>query len=226
MSHGGPQTIWNRPVRGARGPQGELSHERIAATGIGLADATGLRSVTMRAVADALGASAAGLYRYVRGRDEVIALMVDAALADLSYPTPDGQWQTQLLAVANDQLRVYRAHPWLGSAGFGAGPAGPNALRHFDRCLAIVSALPASNAAKMEALAMLTGVVTLFARPTAGRPADPRILFSALDPQAHPHLAAALAARDQSSASPDLFDRTIQSLLRGLLQEAAEVRDS
>lgn len=226
MSHGTPQTIWTRPVRGARGPQGELSHDRIAATGIGLADATGLRSVTMRAVADALGASAAGLYRYVRGRDEVIALMVDAALADLSYPTPDGQWQSQLLAVAKDQLRVHRAHPWLVTAGFGVGPAGPNALRHFDRCLAIMAGLPASNAAKMEALAMLTGVVTLFARPAASEPADPRTLFSALDPQEHPHLAAALVPADQASASPDLFDRTIQSLLRGLLQEVADVSDS
>ena len=213
-----PESIWTRPVRGARGPQGELSRDQLAATAIDLADAGDLRSVTMRGVAHALGTTAGGLYRYVRSRDELIALMVDAALADLHFPTPDGTWQQQILAVAGDQLRVYRAHPWLVVAGLGSGPIGPNALRYFDRCLAIMAAVPASNAAKMEALAMLTGVVTLFARPAASQPVDPRILFSALDPEAHPTLAAALASAEPSTSRPDLFVRTIRSLLSGLLQ--------
>lgn len=216
-----PQSIWTRPVRGARGPQGELSRDQIAAAAIGLADVADLRSVTMRAVGDALGSSAAGLYRYVRTRDELIALMVDAALADLRLPEPDGQWKRQLLAVAHEQLRVYQEHPWLVSAGLGTGPIGPNALRYFDHCLAILGGVPASNASKMEALAMLTGVVTLFARPGASQAADPRLLFSARDPHAHPHLTAALIRSDQPNSGPDLFDRTVLSLLGGLLPTAS-----
>ena len=146
----------------------------------------------MRAVADAVGLSAAGLYRYVRSRDDLITLMVDAALKDMTLPIPDGDWEHQLLVVAHELLGIYVAHPWLAEAAFGSGPAGPNALRYFDHCLAIMAALPASPATKMEALGMLTGVVSLFARAAASPPPDPRTLFAALDPQAHPHLTAAL----------------------------------
>lgn len=217
MSDVRPETIWNRPARGARGPKGELGRDRLAATGIDLADAGGLRSVTMRAVADTLGTTAGGLYRYVRSRDELVALMVDAVLAELHVPAPEGRWQDQILAVATDQLRLYLAHPWLAEPGLGSGPAGPHALTYFDRCLSIMVAVPASNAAKMEALAILTGVVSLFARAASTQPVDPRVLFSGLDPGAQPTLAAALASTDPPAARPDLFARTIHSLLSGLL---------
>ncbi len=217
MSHVSQQTIWNRPVRGTRGPRGELTRDQIAATAIGLADGTGLPSVTMRALADVLGVSAGGLYRYVRGRDELLALMADAALADLRFPTPAGDWEQELLFVARDLLRVHLAHPWLVVVGTVSGPIGPKALRCFDRCLEILAALPAGNAAKMEALAMLFGVVTLFAQAGTREPVDAGTLFSALDPEAHPHLAAVLGASGRSASDTDLFDRTIRSLLRGLL---------
>ena len=144
--------------------------------------------------------------------------MVDAALEDMTLPIPNGDWESQLLAVAHELLGVYIAHTWLGEAAFGSGPAGPNALRYFDRCLAIMAALPARAATKMEALAMLTGVVSLFARAAATQPPDPAILFAALDPQAHPNLTAALAAPDQPERQPDLFQRTLTSLLSCLLK--------
>lgn len=173
----------------------------------------------MRAVGNELGTSAAGLYRYVRSRDELLALMVDAALADLTYPTPDGDWTRQLLEVARDQLDLYRAHPWLVAASLEAGPIGPNGLRHFDRCLAILDTVDAPGVAKMEALAMLTGVVSLFARPVPEQAADPGLLFAVLDPVAHPHLTAVLVAPPDTPAPEreDLFDRVVRSLLNGLL---------
>ncbi len=120
--------------------------------------------------------------------------------------------------MARELLGVYIAHTWLGEAAFRSGPAGPNALRYFDRCLAIMAGLPASPATKMESLGMLTGVVSLFARAAAGQPPDPAILFAALDPRAHPNLTAAVAAPDQPERKPDLFQRTLTSLLSGLLR--------
>ena len=213
-----PETIWTRSRHGSRGPQRELSPEQLAATAVALADEAGLRAVTMRAVAQALGTTAGGLYRYVRGRDELVALMVDAALGDLRYPAAEGTWKQQLLAVAQEQLRVYRAHPWLVEAALRPGPLGPQSLRYLDSCLAIMAEVPAGTTAKMEALAMTTGVVTLFARPEAVAPTDPRLLFAALDPQAQPTLAEVLTAPPVAAAArPDLFERTLAGLLDGLL---------
>lgn len=174
----------------------------------------------MRAVAERLGTSAAGLYRYVRSRDELIALMVDQAIGELRLAPTEGTWRERILAVAIEQRDLYAMHPWLmtAEAGPGAGSMGPQALRYFDRCLAILAEVPASPTTKMEALAMLTGVVTLFARPVAAESADPRALFAALDPQEHPTLTAALAEPSPPApAQPDLFARTIDSLLTGLL---------
>jgi hypothetical protein len=113
----------------------------------------------------------------------------------------DGDWERQLLVVAHELLGIYVAHTWLQEAAPRSGPAGPNALRYFDRCLAIMAALPASPATKMEALGMLTGVVSLLHVPRPAHP-DPRILFGALDPQAHPHLTAPTSrSASQTSSS-------------------------
>ena len=215
MSGVSPQTIWNRPVRGTRGPHRELSRDQIATAAIELADAGGLRSVTSRR-------------RRGRGNQcrRVVPVRAQPRRADradgrrgagghdIAHPEQDWErqwrWSTNCFRLA--------AHSWLSKAAFGSGPAGPHALRYFDGCLAIMVGLPASAATKMEALAMLTGVVSLFARAAASQPPDPRILFAALDPQAHPHLTTALAAPDQPERQPDLFQRTLTSVLSGLLR--------
>lgn len=121
------------------------------------------------------------------------------------------------MAVLCGAWGISSARAWGTVAARVSQMSGPNALRYFDRCLAILAALPASPATKMEALGMLTGVVSLFARAAASPPPDPRILFGALDRQAHPHLTAALTAPHQPERQPDLFQRTLTSLFNGLL---------
>ncbi|HEY5843670.1 MAG TPA: TetR/AcrR family transcriptional regulator, partial [Mycobacterium sp.] len=83
-----PQTkardsIWTRPDRGTRGPRPEHSRTEIAAAAIVLADSGGLDAATMRAVAGALGTTAGSLYRYLSSREDLLDLMIDAALGEL-----------------------------------------------------------------------------------------------------------------------------------------------
>jgi AcrR family transcriptional regulator len=57
----------------------------------------GLDELTMKRVADQLGMSIAGLYRYVNGRDELLELAREQALARLRTPEERGQhWATWL----------------------------------------------------------------------------------------------------------------------------------
>src|SRR5690349_18998544 len=77
------ESIWTRPDRGTRGPRPEHSRAEIAAAAIALADSGGLAAATMRAVAAELGTAAGSLYRYLSSRDDLLDLMVDAALAEL-----------------------------------------------------------------------------------------------------------------------------------------------
>ena len=63
--------------------------------------------------------------------------------------------------------------------------------------------LTCGTAAKMEAIAMITGIVSLFARGTPEQPpaVDPSTIFAAASAQRHPHLLAALTTPDQRAAA-------------------------
>jgi len=172
----------------------------------------------MRAVADALGTTAGSLYRYLNSRDELLDLMVDAVLAELVLNRePIGDWLDDLVAVADGQLALHRRHPWLLEVS-PSGVFGPSATDYVEDCLRIMAPLTSTTEAKMEAIAMITGVVTLFARVPANRPpVAPTSIFVAASPERHPHLLAALTRPGHGSPRPDIFERTIRSVLRGLL---------
>jgi AcrR family transcriptional regulator len=242
-------SIWSRRETGRRGPRPEFSRDEITTAAIELADRQGLAAVSMRAVAGALGTAAGTLYRYVNSRDELLALMVDAALAGfppagsapagvgaddpvdgpVDGPAPvDGGWLDAMANLAHHQLALYRGHPWLLEAGLRVGSFGPRALDYFERCLLILSPLPNPVGEKLEAVGLVTGVVSLFARSGSAATTDgagptgstgagsPAAAFAAVDPAAHPLLVAALTT---PSAPPrqDLFDRAVRSVLVGLL---------
>ena len=65
---------------------------------------------------------------------------------------------------------------------------------------------------------MITGVVSLFARSAAQAHQGNPSLFGTTSPQAHPYLIAALTQPSPPSPLPDLSERTIRSVLRGLLE--------
>jgi AcrR family transcriptional regulator len=62
---------------GARGPKPGLTIEEITGAAIELADAAGLEHLSMRRVAERLGAGTMSLYRYAAGKAELLDLMVD-----------------------------------------------------------------------------------------------------------------------------------------------------
>ena len=74
--------LWGTRQRPRRGPKPSLSLERIVTEAIALADAEGLANLSMQHLAERLGCAKMALYRYVPGKSELVALMVDAALGD------------------------------------------------------------------------------------------------------------------------------------------------
>ncbi|MFI0905447.1 TetR/AcrR family transcriptional regulator C-terminal domain-containing protein [Streptomyces sioyaensis] len=91
-----------------------LSRESVVRAGVRVADAEGLRALSMRRVAAEFGVSSMALYRHVAGKDELVLLMADAAFAgiELPEPAPDG-WRARMEAGARLQWELYRRHPWL-----------------------------------------------------------------------------------------------------------------
>ena len=74
--------LWGTPQRPRRGPKPSLSLERIVTEAIALADAEGLANLSMQHLAERLGCAKMALYRYVPGKAELVALMLDAGLGD------------------------------------------------------------------------------------------------------------------------------------------------
>ena len=72
-----PEFIW--PRLQAAGAKRRLSYDALVRAAAEIADRQGIEAVTMRSVATALNAGAMSLYRYVRGKDDLLDLILDAA---------------------------------------------------------------------------------------------------------------------------------------------------
>jgi AcrR family transcriptional regulator len=204
-----------RPTARRRGPAPAHTRGDIAAVAVALADKDGLPALSMRAVATALGTGAGSLYRYVASRDELLNLMNDHVLGELRpYPLIVEPWMDAVLLVGRRQLELYRRHPWLLDVIEQSTDFGPEALAWLDHCLHVLEPVDRTSTAKLEAIAMMTGVTTLFAR----RSRTPGRALPSFDPGAYPHLTAAMVS-PPTPAVPhrDLYERTVRSLLTGLL---------
>ena len=90
-------------------------------------------------------------------------------------------------------------------------------MNYFEYGLRIMAPLTCGTATKLEAVAMITGAVSLFARSAAQAHQGSPSLFGTASPQEHPYLIAALTEPGPPSPLPDLFEQTIRSVLRGWL---------
>ncbi|WP_329391984.1 TetR/AcrR family transcriptional regulator C-terminal domain-containing protein (plasmid) [Streptomyces sp. NBC_01351] len=171
----GPQP----PAKPARGPKRGLTLDGIALAGIGIADAEGLGAVSMQRVAGELAVTKMALYRYVPGKAELVALMVEAAL-----PVPPeavggagagvvgGAWRERLGVWARDLYAGFRRHPWLLEATVGVRVMGPRELGWMERALAALDGCGLSGAEAMDAVVLLAGHVRGIAEQerAGGRP--------------------------------------------------------
>ena len=80
----------------AREKRRTLDQARVVRAALALLDEAGLDELTMRRLADRLGVKAASLYRHVRNKDELLALLGDEISAEIPLPPASGGWQQQL----------------------------------------------------------------------------------------------------------------------------------
>jgi AcrR family transcriptional regulator len=147
--------IWLRPARAPRGPRPTLSREEITRAAVKLADADGLRAVSMRRIAAKLGAGATSLYWYVSGKDDLYELMADEVIGEIRLPERlTGDWRTDLRTIARDTHAVLRRHPWTVLLGIQPG-LGPKTQRYGRAAMAAFDGLGLDVATKINILAVL-----------------------------------------------------------------------
>ncbi len=133
--------VWTRTDRISRKPR--FSRDDIAATAIRIADAEGFEAVSMRRLAAEMGAGTMTLYHYVRTKDELLALVVDAMMGELLYPPDEpipADWREALTGIATRTRAALERHPWTLDIN-DDGLLGPNSVRHFDQTMQAVAPL-------------------------------------------------------------------------------------
>ncbi|MGV9848728.1 TetR/AcrR family transcriptional regulator [Streptomyces sp. NPDC003442] len=124
-----PGAVWFRTGKTSR-PRPQLSHERIIATAVELLDRDGERKLSMRRLAERLGAHATSLYWHVATKDDVLDLALDAVFAELDLPERhSASWQEDIEAFMTGLRSVLLRHPWAAPLANSRPLMGPNALR-------------------------------------------------------------------------------------------------
>src|SRR5262245_23549209 len=107
-----------------------LDQAQVVRAALALLDEVGLDELTMRRLAGQLGIKAASLYRHVRSKDELLALLGDEISGEIPFPRGTGTWQEQLTEIAWNVRRGLLAHRDAARVLANSPPVGPRRLRH------------------------------------------------------------------------------------------------
>ncbi|HSY23087.1 MAG TPA: TetR/AcrR family transcriptional regulator C-terminal domain-containing protein [Polyangiaceae bacterium] len=144
-----------------RAREGDLSRARIVEAAIALADEQGMGALSLRAVASKIGAPVMSLYRHVRGKEELVQAMTEAALrSEPLPPEPPPAWREQIELAVRCEWRALRRHPWLARVMTLTRPEPlPSAIAYADWMFRALSQAGLSPVAQMHAHVILHGFV-------------------------------------------------------------------
>ena len=202
------EAAWGRGVRPSKGPKPGLSLARIVHAAVDVASAEGLAAVSMSRIASELGAAPMSLYRYLAAKDELLALMIDAAFRTLpGAAVPNEGWREGLSRWAREHLAVLRRYPWIVRIPITGPPITPNQVAWFEQGLTCLRGTGLSEQQKISVLLLVNGFVrndallTSDLKIAAGAtgaaveiPSYARLLSRLVDAQQFPALTDAIAA--------------------------------
>ncbi|MEL7977756.1 TetR/AcrR family transcriptional regulator [Isoptericola sp. F-RaC21] len=151
--------LWRGPAPARRGPKPRFSVDAVVAAATEIADEHGLDAVTMQSVAARLGTTKMALYRYVPGRVELDALLLDTALGAAPPVTAGADWRAALTGWAGSVHARALERPWAVELAQRPHVPGPVELAWYEAGLAALTDLPLSGAEKLDTLALLVGHV-------------------------------------------------------------------
>jgi AcrR family transcriptional regulator len=227
--------LWGTRQPPRRGPKPSLSLERIVTEAIALADAEGLANLSMQHLAERLGCAKMALYRYVPGKAELVALMVDAGIGDPPQPPAETAHTAQTAAPGEQPWRAilrlwattiygrYHAHPWAIEATAGARPMGPNEMAWLETALAALTGTGLTGAERLDAVVLLNGHARSLVQVTSAGQEDPeqeiaRQVGTVLSahPDRYPQVLAAFSDSAPSARRDNALHFGIDRILDGL----------
>jgi AcrR family transcriptional regulator len=227
------EAAWGLREPPRKGPKPGLTLARIVAAAVDVAATEGLACLSMKRVATELGASTMSLYRYVAAKDELLALMVDAAIGTPPpRPGAEESWRAGLSRWSWAYLAVLRRHSWALRVPITGPQVTPNLTAWIEDGLRSMRDTGLTEPEKLSVILLLSGYVrnaaTLAADMGAGAsasgtpapimPAWGRLLAQLTGPEDFPSLHAALASGvfDQDDDPEDEFSFGLERVLDGI----------
>jgi AcrR family transcriptional regulator len=147
-----PLDVWTRNDRASRKPR--FTRDDIAAAAIRIADSEGFDAVSMRRIAADLDAGTMTLYHYIRTKDELLSLIIDAFMDEVALPVGTelpSSWRDAMTLIARRSRDAIRRHPWMFDISDDPS-LGPNGVRHFDQSLQALATLDVDIQGKLDVL--------------------------------------------------------------------------
>ncbi|MFJ3927652.1 TetR/AcrR family transcriptional regulator [Streptomyces sp. NPDC090022] len=120
------------PAQPTREP---LTRQRVLRAAVGLADAGGLETLSMRKLGEAVGVEAMSLYNHVANKEDLLDGMVDLVFGEVELPAPGDDWRPAMRQRAVSMRQVLARHPWAIGLMESRSTPGPATLRHHDAVL-------------------------------------------------------------------------------------------
>lgn len=131
-----PEPPWRSAPKRGRAPRPQLSRDVVVTAALKVVESEGGDALTMRRVADEIGVSASSLYGYVANKEELVQLVLEQIMTEISFPQAGQDWQDMLRGWARETLGVFRRHPGVAGLTLGRVPFGPSMLAGVERMLA------------------------------------------------------------------------------------------
>jgi AcrR family transcriptional regulator len=147
-----------------------LTRERVIGAAVALADREGLESLSMRRLADELGAGAMSLYHYVSNKEQLVDEMIDVVFGEIEPPSTELDWRTALRRRAISTRAALGRHRWAVGLMEGRAKNGPASARLHDAVLGCLREAGFSIEQTVQAYSVQDAYIYGFALQEKGLP--------------------------------------------------------
>jgi AcrR family transcriptional regulator len=194
------------PAKPAAESRTPLSRDRVLRAAVAFADESGIATLTMRKLGEALGVEAMSLYNHVANKGDLLDGMIDLVFSEIDLPSGGAGWKAAMRRRAVSARQALSRHPWAIGLMESRTSPGPATLRHHDAVLGSLrqGGFPVALAA--HAFSVLDSYIYGFALQEATLP------FEAGEETAD--LAQMIMARFTAGEYPYLTELTVEHVLQ------------
>jgi AcrR family transcriptional regulator len=183
-----------------------LSREGVLRAALALADQSGIESLTMRKLGQAVGVEAMSLYNHVANKDALLDGMVDLVFSEIELPVVGTDWKSAMRRRAISAREVLSRHRWAIGLMDSRSSPGPATLRHHDAVIGCLREAGFTVALTAHAFAVLDSYIYGFVLQETSLPFD--------TPEETAELAQSMMAEFPVDAYPHLTELTVEHALQ------------